>query len=60
MRLCDKLNQLVVGASGKPRVFDVTSVNLRKDGKVSGRISTGERVQCDKLAVNAIWRPVCV
>jgi hypothetical protein len=57
MRLINKLNQLVVGASGKPRIFDVTRVNLRKDGTVTGKISTGERVKCDKLEVNAIWRP---
>lgn len=57
-RLMNKLNQLVMGASGAPRVMDLTNVYLCLDGRVTARTSTGEKVTTEKLANNCIWRPV--
>lgn len=59
MRLQNKLNQLVLGRSGKPRVFTITRVHLRKDGKVTGN-AAGHKVMTDKLNNNMIWRFVDV
>lgn len=54
MRLSNKLNQLILGYSGKPYVFDVTHVNLRKDGTLTGK-ANGKPVKCAKLNNNMIW-----
>ena len=56
MRLSNKLNQLVMGASGKPRIFDIEYVQLKKDGSISGRLPTGERVYAKKYTSNCVWR----
>jgi len=58
MRLLDKLNQLIVGASGKPRIKDVTHIHLHKDGSVTGRTSNGTKLTASMpLHANVIWTP---
>ncbi|QDP53373.1 MAG: hypothetical protein Unbinned6805contig1000_35 [Prokaryotic dsDNA virus sp.] len=59
MRLQNKINQLVIGASGSPRIENVNYCHLHKDGYVTGKTEHGERVKTSHKGINnAIWHPI--